>query len=450
MDFEVIRAGGLCGDWRATRLVFKVLAGSPLALFPVVVDHVCNRPHHKDRFLSGSLMKRLFLILFFVFFSADAFAAKKFVVSMQYTAVELSEITCEEVQNKLFSSSAKKPECVGFAEAVEKASNSPSYSPFQMTGSPCWQNVCNLDVRVESGICKAGQSAGDPMVPVYYSVNGVKVQTIRTASQVTGSLGGCKVRGVSFDTSLCVGYVRGNATLMNCNVLLEETGEPGGADGISDDDPGYNGSTTPETGGGTTPGGGTGGGDTGEGTTPGGGTGGSGGGTTPGGGTGGGDGTTPGGGTGGGGGTTPGGGTGGGDGTTPGGSTGGGSGGSGEANCGASGQPGCKIDETGTPSGKGLWNDLLDLLTRSGAQRQTGIDDAVSDSGKNTSPGLFSLPTLPSSCVDPSVEIVGRNFSIPICEYIPMIGAGFEAFWFIAFALACMSMVSRAMNKPVS
>lgn len=386
-------------------------------------------------------MKRLFLIFFLVFFSADSIAAKKFAVSMQATTVVLDEITCEEVQNKLFSAYAKKPECVGFGEAVEKAATG-AYSPFQMNGSPCWQNVCNLDVRVQSGICKAGQSAGDPMVPVYYSVNGVKVQTIRTASQVTGSLGGCKVRGVSFDTSLCVGYVRGNATLMNCNVLLEETGEPGGADGISDDDPGYNGSTTPETGGGTTPGGGTGGGDTGGGTTPGGGTGGSGGGTTPGGGTGGGDGTTPGGGTGGGDGTNPGGGTGGGDGTTPGGGNGS-SGGS----CGGTGQPGCRIDESGTPTGKGLMDSLLDWIDRGKVTDQEVADSIAQDSDKDVRVPNF-LANLPSGvCRDPIISLPGGDHAIPICYAVGIASTMFELLWMLLFCLALMSMLSRA-TKP--
>lgn len=387
-------------------------------------------------------MKRLFLLFILLFFSQSSFAARTFSFNGPTNLVNgPGEPSCSFVIGKL--SSYKDVDCIGLDAAVKNAISSPNTSytftvnaVYKSDGSQLGRDGVG-SITMVGGSCIAGTSAGTVEVPMFYTVNGEKVQTIRTASQVTGSIAGCKVNGVGTDgTGVCIGFPRAgtNATLMTCGVEMQETGQDGGAEGVTDSDPGYNGSL-PGTGGG----GGT---NPGDGTNPGGD--GSGGGDAAGGSGGGsGDGGTGGGGTGGDGGSGGGGG-GGGDGGS------GGGGDSRELNCGAPGQPACRIDEMGTPDGRDLFKDLLALVERAGVLRKAGLDDAVAEQGKDTGIRLFSLPTMSANCTDPRFDIVGRNFTVPICKYISMIGAGFEAFWAVAFVLAVMSMVSRAMNKPVS
>lgn len=383
-------------------------------------------------------MKRFFTLIFaFLCCLQPAFGAKKFTISGQSVGSQPVQPSCAAaIELVTFLKDAK---CIGFDAAYAYAVKNPnSQSDFVISGTHIRAgSIENNDMAIVmiGGQCKAGEPAGTFTVPLRYvnSESGAVLQVIRTAQQVTASYGGCEVRGVSED-GLCVGFPRDGVSLLNCGVVLQETGNDGGPNSSPDDSaPDYSGGGT----GGTNPGGdggGTGGGDTGGGT---------------GGGNGGGD-----GGTGGGDGGTGGDGGSGGDGGTggDGGSGGnGGSGGSGGGSCGGPGQSPCKIDETGTPDGKGLFDRLTEALDSLANGIQAGVDSATSGDGKDTRISLgFQRPD--ATCTDPSVDVpvLGRSFSIPICQYISMIGMGFDALWSVFFIFAVMGLVSRATAKPIA
>jgi hypothetical protein len=95
---------------------------------------------------------------------------------------------------------------------------------------------------------------------------------------------------------------------------------------------------------------------------------------------------------------------------------------------------------------------LLKLVDGLGEGRQTGIDDAKSDDGKDTRVPLFAVGIPRAACVNPTVAVPfsGRVFTVEICKYVDMLSIAFEAFWIFAFAMAVMSMVGRATQKPVA
>lgn len=359
--------------------------------------------------------------------SASAVAGYRYSISVMQTGWDDITPDCDTISAKL----GKAVECTGLAEAVDhsvRAHESGFFSILHPDRLGPQQGVVN-----STGNCLAGRAAGTADVGTHY-VNVTTlaiVSTIVEPLQVTGVVSSCKVRAV--DKGGCFVWnskaVNGIAP-QTCTIYLQETGEIGGADSMPPGElPAYSGGGTGG-GGGTTPG-------DGGGTTPG-----DGGGTTPGGG-----GTTP-----GGGGTTPGDG---GGGTTPGGggSTPGTGGGDGEAHCGAPGQPACSINEGSTPTGiGGLLDGLMKLVDGLGEGRQSGIDDAKSDAGKNTDVPLFAIGIPRAECVNPSISepFSGRVWTIEICKYITMVSIAFEAFWIFAFAIAVMSLVSKATQKPVA
>lgn len=380
------------------------------------------------------MLKRTYLcIIFFVasFGVADAFAARTFTANGMAnrkfigSSIMLKPVECQTLIANIPAQYKANASCIGLDEAVASTA---SFAQFQFKTDLGVEDV-SLTV---SGTCTAGAAAGETYVPLRY-VNSTTLQTvqvIRGYSQVTGSVSGCKVQGS--DEAGCFYYSKtATVSLAECNVKLKETGDVGGADGMGDtsapeytgDGTGGGGGTTPGDGGGTTPG-------DGGGTTPGGG------GTTPGDG-----GTTPGDG---GGGTTPGGG-----GTTP----GGGGTGDTQAHCGAPGQPACAINEGNTPTGiGGLMDGLMKLVEGIGEGRETGLDDAKSDSGKNTSLSFVSVSVPTGVCVNPTVSLpnIAGSWSVDVCQYVGILGVAFDALWAFAFVVGVISLVGRATAKPVA
>ena len=377
-------------------------------------------------------MKRLIIALFCIFVcSGQAFAAKTFEISgRSIGSGVLSPLSCEGIVNRFISAGLKDrtpfKQCdeASVDSAVRFGGN--NFSVVTASGEE-W----SVGIVKTGGDCQAGRTAGPADVPVAYvdkdSTDKV-LQVIRDPLTLKGSQGGCAI--AASEVGGCFYFTSSQPALKTCTVYFKETGADAGGDVAPD-------TSTPAYGGGTTPGGG--------GTTPG-----DGGGTTPGGGgsTPGGDGSTP-----GGGGTTPGDGGGsttpGGGGTTP----GGGGTGDTQAHCGAPGQPACSINEGNTPTGiGGLMDALTKLVDGLGEARQTGIDDAKSDQGKNTALP-FSAASLPTGvCVNPSVSLpgVGGSWTVDVCKYFEMLGPAFEALWVFAFVMATMSMVARATSKPVA
>jgi hypothetical protein len=394
-------------------------------------------------------MKRLIFFMCCMFVcSGQAFAAKVF----RYTGYQIgsgvfSPLSCDGVvaalkggnlNNWLPLTSCNEADI----DAAVRATGGGTFFFSRVDGKPY-----QIQLSVASGNCQAGRDAGPADVPVAYvdkdNIDRV-MQVIRDPMALSGSQGGCVIKASSVGG--CFYYTASQPALQECTVYFQETGADGGSDSPPDTTtPAYTGGTGGGGGGGTTPG-------DGGGTTPG-----DGGGTTPGGGgtTPGGGGTTPGGGgtTPGGGGTTPGDG---GGGTAPGGggsTPGGGGTGDTQAHCGAPGQPACSINEGNTPTGiGGLMDALTKLVDGLGEARQTGMDDAKSDQGKNTSLP-FSSASLPSGvCVNPTVTLpaIGGSWTVDVCKYFEMLGPAFEALWVFAFVMATISMVARATSKPVA
>lgn len=300
--------------------------------------------------------------------------------------------------------------------------------------------------------CPAGDDAGNWKIPTAYydkRTNQIVQRILADGALTTAPAprfcpDGCTAAVDTVSSCTDNEAVDNNLWLTKCSVhMVQIDGTKCTASTDFEKPPGYTGPPLPDTlpptdGGGTTtpPGGSTDpGGSTG--TDPGGSTG-----TTPGGGTG----TTPGGGTG----TTPGGtgtdpGTGTGTGTTPGGT------GSSDAHCGATGQPPCKIDESGTPSGVGSLFDPLNKWLDGLGGREGGLSDATKDDGKDTSIG-FGLNLPSGACTDPSVGLpnISGRWTVPICKYLPMISAFFEFLWVFFFVFAVMQLVARATSKPVA
>jgi hypothetical protein len=367
----------------------------------------------------------------------SAYAAREFKVRQPQlwssAFVTLDPAGCSGVQAlaKAGNSGFKdieKGTCVGLDEAMTTSVVSFNYV---VSGLGTWP--VNIS---RSGSCIAGTAAGSQFVSVaYVNYSTLAVlQQFRDPLTVTGVRAGCQIKASEVGGAFYDGVVNGVA-LKHVTVYFVETGADGGGEQTPDDSvPEYGGSgsgggTGGDTGGGT--GGGGTGGDTGGGGTGGGGTGGGG---TGGGGTG--DDGSGGGGTGG-------------DGGTGGGGTGGGDT---QQNCGAPGQPACKIDESGTPTGSGMLDALMKLVEGIGDDRQKGLDDAKSDADKDTSLPFSSLSLPSGSCVNPTVSLpgFGGSWTVDICSYVDMLGSMFEAFWAFAFAFAVMSMVSRATAKPVA
>lgn len=285
------------------------------------------------------------------------------------------------------------------------------------------------------GSCKAGAPAGN-----YDLFNGYQSSTTGKVLQYFGTpkpfaKDGCMVATESSGncfTHPSDGEVAPGVVKAYCTWPYFETGEDAGADGEPSVD------EKPYAGDGNNGGGGGSGGD--DGGTGGGGTGG---GDTGGGGTGG--------GSGGGGGDTGGGDTGGGSGgdNGGGGGGGGGSGGNGQENCGAPGQAPCRIDESGTPSGEGLFDKLMDVLKSIGDDRDKGIEDIDKDEGKDTTLPISGIDLPVGSCTDPviPVRVIGRTFTVPICDKLDVLRSLFTWFYGFAFMFAAMAMVARATSK---
>ena len=372
-------------------------------------------------------MKRLIFFMCCMFMcSGQAFAAKVF----RYTGYQIgsgvfSPLSCDGVVAALkggnFNNWLPLTSCnEADIDAAVRATGGGTFFFSRVDGKQY-----QIQLSVASGNCQAGRDAGPADVPVAYvdkdNIERV-MQVIRDPMALSGSQGGCVIKASSVGG--CFYYTANQPALQECTVYFQETGADGGADSPPDTTkPAYTGGSGGDGGGGTTPG-------DGGGTTPGGG------GTTPGGG-----GTTPGDG---GGGTTPGGG-----GSTP----GGGGTGDTQAHCGAPGQPACSINEGNTPTGiGGLMDGLMKLVDGIGDGRQTGLDDAKADSGKNTSLSIVSVSVPTGVCVNPTVSLpnMSGSWSVDVCRYVGMLGVAFDALWAFAFVVGIISLVGRATAKPVA
>lgn len=109
--------------------------------------------------------------------------------------------------------------------------------------------------------------------------------------------------------------------------------------------------------------------------------------------------------------------------------------------CGSPGKPACKIDETGTPDGKGATDaagKALDDATKAWTDKLTEVTKA---DGKDTSWGWF--PALPAGNCTPFV-ISAKFAAIDWCRVVPNIQAIMQWIWATATIFACAYLVSNA------
>jgi hypothetical protein len=370
-------------------------------------------------------MKRISLLaVLFLFSLAAGYSQAARVIYVSQSSVwgsnlKLDPPSCGTLNDQAIVKLVGPVTCDGLDEAVKNGGN----GSFSVTVKSGQKYTAGLN---STGSCTAGKDAGSFSIPIAYTKpdnHDLILQTIHDPLSATASAGGCEIKGVELGGCFWHEPVNG-AVLKECLVYFKETGVNGGAESPPDTSaPDYNG---------TGSGGGTGGGGTDPGT--------GGGGTDPG---------TGGGGTGGGG--TGGGGTGGDGGGTGGGGTGGGGTGGGDTqqNCGAPGQPACKIDETGTPTGSGLFDALMKLVDGIGSDREKGLDDLKNNDGKDTSLSFTGIDLPAGVCVDPVVQFpfVPGSFAVPICGYLDILRPLFTAFFGFSFVFAVISMISRTTLK---
>jgi hypothetical protein len=396
------------------------------------------------------------------FFSTPSFAGRDVSVMIGSSISGGRATTCEAVfltaKNALpYGNTASNPTCTNFDYCVLNAASgawtSCSSQLIYSTGDPYAPTTTkNLSYRHNSGSCIAGQGAVDKRVAIgYYVVDSSPLQEVQHIQNVTDIIytkDACKFAVLElldcfFDTT----EVAENVALHYCSATFAETGEKGGGDTVFDENAvppytgtGYGGGSggDPGTCGGEGQpacGGDTGGGDTGE-------CGGegqpacdTGGGDTGGGDTGGGD-------TGGG--DTGGGDTGGGD--TGGGDTGGDTG-DGSSSCGGEGQPACNtsIDESGTGTGVGAYNESDGAMLGAIESMEEGITFAQAQGNKDTS-WKFSF-NLPSGCVPLDVYL---GVAVDPCQWQSKIHALMSMLWIMTTIGYCIHTVGATVSRGQS
>jgi hypothetical protein len=99
--------------------------------------------------------------------------------------------------------------------------------------------------------------------------------------------------------------------------------------------------------------------------------------------------------------------------------------------CGAPGQPACRIDETGTPTGTGV-----------NASAKAALDEKVTEgtpdawTGGTVAP-ITGLPTLSgsSSCTNPTIAMLGHDIVLNVCAVATPMKAGIEWLLYVWTAL---------------
>lgn len=118
--------------------------------------------------------------------------------------------------------------------------------------------------------------------------------------------------------------------------------------------------------------------------------------------------------------------------------------------CGLPGNPACKIDESGTPDGKGYSSDATGKLG-SDWDKLDGLLSSIQNKGdKDTS---WSMPSwLPaSSCTAwnlGTLPVVNVAITVDLCPLKTMIDGVISFFWLVGTFMAVLGMVSNVMMGP--
>ncbi len=123
--------------------------------------------------------------------------------------------------------------------------------------------------------------------------------------------------------------------------------------------------------------------------------------------------------------------------------------------CGAPGQPKCRIDETGTPDGKGVFDQHRDKLENESQKMTDELEKIRSASDKDTSWGASLSWITPGSCTVWNLgtfNIMGRSISldVDICPIIPWVVGVMNFLWAVGTFFAVVSMVFRVTTASGS
>lgn len=124
-----------------------------------------------------------------------------------------------------------------------------------------------------------------------------------------------------------------------------------------------------------------------------------------------------------------------------------------QAACGAPGQPKCGIDETGTPTGKGAYDEAKAGLDKAEGDFKAGLDSIKSTADKDTSWGVVPSWIAHAECRPwdlGAFEIMGQSFAIviSICDVMPYVVATTSFLWVVATFFLTIAMVFRVTAAP--
>ncbi|WP_144445416.1 hypothetical protein [Comamonas sp. 26] len=123
--------------------------------------------------------------------------------------------------------------------------------------------------------------------------------------------------------------------------------------------------------------------------------------------------------------------------------------------CGAKGQPPCKIDETGTPTGEGKFDALLDKQAQDHQSRMDTLGGIKSTADKDTSMGFSGFAWLTHKSCSPwnlgDLKILTETFKIElnICAIEPYVIPVMNFLWLLATVFMTFSRVASVMGAKV-
>lgn len=118
-----------------------------------------------------------------------------------------------------------------------------------------------------------------------------------------------------------------------------------------------------------------------------------------------------------------------------------------QAACGAPGQAKCKIDETGTPDGKGAFDGPTKSLDEAFGTAKKQLDGVNAAGDKDTGWGVVPSWLQHSACVPWSLGTLpvgdGREITIDVCRIMPYVETVTSFLWAITTFVATLAMVFR-------
>lgn len=118
-----------------------------------------------------------------------------------------------------------------------------------------------------------------------------------------------------------------------------------------------------------------------------------------------------------------------------------------QAACGAPGQAKCKIDETGTPDGKGAFDGPTKSLDEAFGTAKKQLDGVNAAGDKDTGWGVVPSWMQHSACTPWSLGTLpvgdGREITVDVCRIMPYVETVTSFLWAITTFIATLAMVFR-------